>query len=71
MAPAEPSAFGDPVELLEAHPAPTHALLVRDLDTGESAVVLTRPYRLGPRERWSWELHAVVAEEHRRRAAGG
>ncbi len=48
----------------------THAFYARSLETGESAIIVTTPYKLSSRERWSWKLGAVVRLKNRKRYAG-
>jgi hypothetical protein len=41
--------------------------LLKSLETGKSAVMVTRPYRLTSRERWSWVLRRPVKTSSRRK----
>jgi hypothetical protein len=41
--------------------------LVRSLETGAKAVMVTKPYRLTSRERWSWVLNRPVKTNSRRK----
>jgi hypothetical protein len=41
--------------------------LLKSLETGKEAVMVTRPYRLTSRERWSWVLGRVVETRSRRK----
>jgi hypothetical protein len=41
--------------------------LVRSLETGAQAVMVTKPYRLTSRERWSWVLNRPVKTNSRRK----
>lgn len=49
-----------PEILPDVAPAPTHLLHCRSLETGQEAIVATRPYRLSSTERWSWVAGDVV-----------
>lgn len=42
------------------------AFLLRSLETDTEAVMVTQPYRLTNRERWSWALGKVVRLPHYR-----
>ena len=41
--------------------------LVRSLETGERAILVTAPIKLSLRDRWSWALGCVVRQKHPRR----
>ena len=56
-----------PSRIIECHAKPTHAFQVWDLETGESAVVLTTVLTIPPSHRWSWKLGAVVTRDRKRK----
>ena len=41
--------------------------LLRSLETGQRAILVTRPITLSLRDRWSWALRCVVRQKHPRR----
>jgi hypothetical protein len=41
--------------------------LLRSLETGQQSVLVTKPYRLTSRERWSWVLRRPVQTKARRK----
>ena len=60
--------------VLHATPRGTHAFYAKSLETGQSAIIVTTPYKTTPyklssRERWSWKLGAVVRLKNRKRYA--
>lgn len=54
-----PNTFGwaYPTQIRECAPHPTHIFQMWNLETGETAIVATKPYKLHPCERWSWALN--------------
>ena len=55
--------------VIHATPRGTHAFYAKSLESGQSAIIVTTPYKLSSRERWSWKLGAVVRLKNRKRYA--